>query len=145
MTTVERSIFINATPDEINAISLVPERMPEWYAGIEHAVSDDVFPEAGGMAEMVYKAAGIKFDMTMTVIEYVPGEYITYQMGGMITGVTTWATTPEGGGTQLSAIFEYEMPGGGVGKVVDRLVVERMNTDNLEKSLHNLKALVEGG
>jgi hypothetical protein len=36
------------------------------------------------------------------------------------------------------------MPGGGLGKIADKLVVERMNTSNLEKSLENLKAYFEG-
>lgn len=145
MTTVERSVVINATPEEIEAITLDAVRMPEWYVGIEQAIPDSTWPEPGSMVEMVYKAAGIKFDMTMTVIEAVPGEYLSYQMEGMITGTTTWTSTPEGGGTRLSATFDYEMPGGGVGKIVDKLVVERMNTEQLEKSLHNLRALVEGG
>lgn len=35
------------------------------------------------------------------------------------------------------------MPGGGLGQALNRLVVEKMNTENLEKSLSNLKALVE--
>ena len=39
--------------------------------------------------------------------------------------------------------IEYQMPGGGVGKIVDRLFVEKMNVKNLEDSLKNLKALVE--
>lgn len=145
MTTVERSILIEGTAEEIYAISLVPERMPEWYAGIEQSAGDGVFPEPGGMANIVYKAAGITFNMTMTVVEHVPDEYISYQMEGMIAGVTTWSTTPEGNGTRLAAIFEYDMPGGGLGQVADKLVVERMNAENLEKSLHNLRALVEGG
>jgi hypothetical protein len=36
------------------------------------------------------------------------------------------------------------MPGGALGKIVDKLVVERMNARNLEASLENLKALVGG-
>jgi hypothetical protein len=36
------------------------------------------------------------------------------------------------------------MPGGGLGKIADKFVVERMNISNLEKSLENLKTLVEG-
>ena len=36
------------------------------------------------------------------------------------------------------------LPGGGVGQLVDRLLAERMNAQNLEKSLENLKALAEG-
>jgi uncharacterized membrane protein len=62
----------------------------------------------------------------------------------MITGTNRMAFEPEGEGTRVTLGFEYEMPGGGVGKLVDRLVIERMNAQNLEKSLENLKALVEG-
>ena len=50
---------------------------------------------------------------------------------------------PEGQGTRVTMRFEYEMPGGGVGKLFDRLVVERMNAQNLERSLENLKRLLE--
>lgn len=145
MTTVERSIFIHATPDEIDAISTDGSRLPEWYVGIEQAEPDGLFPEPGGSVKMIYKAAGVAFDITMTTVEMVQGQYISYQMKGMIAGTTTWSYMPEGDGTWLTATFDYEMPGGGVGKVVDRLVVERMNADNLERSLQNLKALVEGG
>jgi uncharacterized membrane protein len=63
----------------------------------------------------------------------------------MITGSNDWAYQAEGEHTRLTATFEYEIPGGGVGQAINKLVVERMNTENLEKSLANLKALVEGG
>jgi hypothetical protein len=36
------------------------------------------------------------------------------------------------------------VPGGGLGKIADKLVIERMNADNLEKSLANMKAILEG-
>ena len=144
MTRIERSIFINATPEEITAISLDGWRLPEWYAGVEQAEPDEVYPEPGGVANLVYKAAGVTFHLTMTSLELVEGQSATYQMEGMITGTNHWVYTPEGDGTWVSATFDYEMPGGGVGKMIDRLVVERMNTENLERSLENLKALVEG-
>jgi hypothetical protein len=35
------------------------------------------------------------------------------------------------------------MPGGGLGQAVNKLMVEKMNAENLEKSLENLKTLVE--
>jgi ligand-binding SRPBCC domain-containing protein len=72
------------------------------------------------------------------------GHHIAYQMSGMMVGTQEWSYTPEGGQTRLTALVEYEMPGGALGKIADKLVVERMNTRNLEKSLENLKALVEG-
>lgn len=144
MTTVERSVFINATSEGIDAVSLDPWRLPEWYAGIEHVEPDGVFPQPGGAVKMAYKSAGITFNLTMTTLEHVVGEYILYQLSGMIAGSTRWTHTPEGSGTRVTAVFDYEMPGGGLGQIADRLFVERMNTENLEKSLQNLKALVEG-
>jgi uncharacterized membrane protein len=65
-------------------------------------------------------------------------------MEGMISGIYEAIIKPEETGTRFTLKFDYEMPGGGVGKVVDKLVVERMNTKNLEESLENIKALVEG-
>jgi len=144
MTTLERSILINAPIDAVEAISDDGRRLSEWYAGIEQAEPDDLYPEVGGRITMVYKAAGMTFNMSQTVVERVPGERGTNRMEGMITGTNRLTFTPEGEGTRMTMSFEYEMPGGGLGKVVDKLLVERMNSQNLEKSLANLKALVEG-
>jgi uncharacterized membrane protein len=144
MTTLERNVLINASADDIQAISDDPARLPEWYAGIEQAEGDGVFPEPGGKVELVYKAAGITFNLTQTSVERVAGQSGVNQMEGMITGTNRMTFAPEGEGTRVTMSFEYEMPGGGIGKVVDRLVAERMNAQNLEKSLENLKTLAEG-
>jgi uncharacterized membrane protein len=144
MTTVERSIFINAPVDAAADIGQDPTRLPEWYSGIEQAEPDGVFPEAGGQVAVVYKVAGVSFDITMTALEHVPGQRQTNQMEGMITGTNRWVYEPEGDGVNVTATFEYEMPGGALGQVADKLVVERMNAENLEKSLEALKALAEG-
>ena len=144
MTTLERNVFINASADAIQAISDDARRLPEWYAGIEKAEPDDVFPEPGGKVDLVYKAAGVTFNLIQTSVERVAGQVGVNRMEGMITGTNRMTFRPEGEGTQVTMSFEYEMPGGGVGKLVDRLLVERMNAQNLEKSLSNLKALAEG-
>ncbi len=143
MATLERSIFINATTDEIDFFTLDPWRLPEWYEGVERVEPDGVYPEPGGVVNMIYKSAGISFTIKMTCLELVRGEYALYKMEGMMTGTNRWTHTPEGDGTWLTAQFDYELPGGGLGKAFDRLVVERMNTENLEKSLARLKELVE--
>ena len=144
MTTLERNVFINASVDAIEAITDDARRLPEWYAGIEQATPDDLFPEPGGKVELVYKAAGVTFNLTQTSVERVAGQAGVNRMEGMITGTNRMTFRPEGEGTRVAMSFEYEMPGGGVGKLVDRLLVERMNAQNLEKSLANLKALAEG-
>lgn len=144
MTTVERTILINAPAETVGDIAQDPARLPEWYSGIEQAEPDDVFPETGGQVAVVYKAAGVSFDITMTALEHVPGYAQTNRMEGMITGTNRWVYEPEGDAVRVTATFDYEMPGGALGQVADKLVVERMNTENLEKSLAALKALAEG-
>jgi len=143
MTTLERSILINAQVDAIQAITDDARRLPEWYAGIEQAKPDDLFPEPGGKVDLVYKAAGVTFNLTQTALERDPGRGGVNQMEGMITGTNRMTFAPEGEGTRVTMRFEYEMPGGGVGKLIDRLVVERMNAQNLERSLERLKSLLE--
>jgi hypothetical protein len=144
MAKVERSILINASPETLDAITSDGKRLPEWYAGIEKAEPDGTFPEVGGKMVNTYKSAGITFEITQTVLERVPGKSAKYKMEGMITGVNEWVFEPEGDGIRVTAIFDYEMPGGALGKVADKLVVEKMNVENLEKSLEGLKKLAEG-
>ena len=144
MAKVERSILIHASGDKIDVITRDGKRLAEWYAGVEKAEPDEVYPNPGGKIVMTYKSGGAKFDITQTVLERTEGQSAKYQMEGMITGTNSWVFTPEGEGTQVTATFDYEMPGGVLGKLADKMVVERMNTENLEKSLQNLKKLVEG-
>ncbi|MGB3712957.1 MAG: SRPBCC family protein [Candidatus Promineifilaceae bacterium] len=143
MATINRSIVINAPADTIQEITDDPDRLPEWYAGIEEVRTDGLFPKVGGKAEMVYKAAGVTFTVEQTAIEVEPGRRTKYELQGMITGTYVETMEPEGDATRYTLDFDYEMPGGGVGKVIDKLFVERMNTQQLEQSLQNLKALVE--
>ena len=144
MAKVERSILINAPGDRIDVITRDGKRLAEWYAGVEKAEPDDVYPNPGGNIVMTYKSGGAKFDITQTVLERVEGQSAKYQMEGMITGTNQWVFTPEGEGILVKVTFDYEMPGGVLGKLADKMIVERMNIENLEKSLENLKKLVEG-
>lgn len=145
MTTLERSIVIKATTEAIDAVTLNGNRLPEWYAGIQEAQADERYPDVGGSVEATYRAAGINFKIRIISVELVPGQRITLKMEGMITGTNRWVYQLEGEGIRVMAALDYEMPGGGLGQVLNRLVVEKMNMENLEKSLSNLKALVESG
>ena len=144
MAKVERSILINASGEKIDEITRDGKRLAEWYAGIEKAEPDDVYPNPGGKIVLTYKSGGARFDITQTVLERIEGQSAKYQMEGMITGTNHWVYAPEGAGTRVKATFDYQMPGGVLGKLADKVIVERMNIENLEKSLDNLKKLAEG-
>ncbi len=144
MTTVERSIYIDAPPDVSFNTGIDAEHWLDWYAGMQSVEADNVYPDVGGRVAVSNKSAGVTLDLTLTVINYIPGQTIAYQMDGMITGTMQWDYQPDGSGTHLTAIFDYEVPGGTLGQIADRLIVERANTANLEASLESLKGLIEG-
>lgn len=144
-TTLEKSIFIQATTEKIDEVTLNGNRFPEWYVGVKTATPDPNYPEVGSATHVEYKAAGITFNMSMTVENIIYGQLLTLKMDGMITGSSHWVYTPEANGTRLTCTFRYQVPGGGLGQLANKLIVERMNADNLEKSLQSLKEVVENG
>ena len=143
MASLERSVVIEASPEAIDEISLDAQRWPEWYPGVQQAEPDDTFPEVDGVAQVAYKTAGTTFNVKFVVTEYTPRQNIAYRLEGMITGTSRYRYVPEGTNTRLTCVYEYQVPGGFLGKALDKMVLERMNAENLEKSLQNLKALVE--
>lgn len=145
MTILERSVVIQATPETIDAFTADARRWPEWYPGVEQVEPDGQFPQVGGQAKVVYKAVGTHFHITFTSVEYDFGHSLAYRLEGMITGLMRYTLAPEGGATRVTGVYDYQVPGGGLGKVFDKLVLERMNADNLEKALANMKAMIEAG
>ena len=145
MTRVEHQVTIRATPDQIDAFALVPTTWPDWYVGVQDAVVQGAYPNVGGVVKVAYMSAGAKFDINFTVTEFVKGQVIAYQLDGMIKGISRFTNTPQADGTILvTGTFDYELPGGGLGAIVDKLLVEKMNSDNLHSSLTNLKWQIEG-
>jgi uncharacterized membrane protein len=144
MTTVERSIYIDAPPDVSFDVGHDAGHWLDWYAGMQSVQPDNVYPAVGSRVDIANKTAGLTLNMTLTVADYVPGQTIAYQVEGMVTGTIQWDYQPDGDGTLVTAHFDYEMPGGALGQIADRLVVERANAANLEASLENLKGLIEG-
>jgi uncharacterized membrane protein len=62
---------------------------------------------------------------------------------GSSPGWQTWDLKPENGGTLVTMEEEYTVPGSVLGKVVDRLIFEKMNARDMHSSLENLKLLIE--
>jgi hypothetical protein len=145
MTRVEHAVVVKGTPDRIDEFALRPDTWPDWYVGVQDAVPDSTYPNVGGKIAVKYMSAGARFDIGFTVIEFVKGQVIAYKLEGMINGTSRFTNTSQGDGTILiTGTFEYELPGGGLGAIVDKLLVEKMNSDNLNSSLTNLKWQIEG-
>ena len=143
MAIVQRSVQINAAPEETMALLSDASRWPDWYPGMTELSITAPFPEKGGKVAFKVKSAGVSLPITETVIDYQPGKLQLFQMEGALSGRARWELTPEGDGTRLTTTFDYELPGGVFGKIADALIVKRMNRKSLGEGLNNFKALVE--
>lgn len=144
MATIEKNIVINASTTSIDQYAINARTWPEWAAGVEAVEVDATFPEQGGQARVKYKSAGLTFDITFTTRAIVHGSYVIWDMEGMINGYQHWTYMETQAGYVVNCKFEYTMPGGGLGAIADKLIVERMNAANIEQTLANLKRVVEG-
>jgi uncharacterized membrane protein len=145
MAIVQRSVQIEAPPQETMALLSDASRWPDWYPGMSDITIDAPFPEVGGKVAFKVKSAGLSLPITETVLEYQTGKLHLFQMEGMLSGRARWELTPEGDGTRLTTTFDYALPGGPIGRAADALMVKRMNGKSLEDGLKNFKALVERG
>jgi uncharacterized membrane protein len=144
MARIEKDVIINATTQEIDEFAINARTWPEWATGIDAVEPDSIFPEKGGKLKVKYKSAGLSFDITFTTRDIVHGQQVIWDMEGMINGFQHWTYEPAAGGIKVKCVFDYSMPGGGLGAIADKLIVERMNTNNIESTLSNLKKMVEG-
>jgi carbon monoxide dehydrogenase subunit G len=86
---------------------------------------------------------GIPFHLRFHIAEYEPASRALARVEGGMTGTFDWRVTPNGTGSELSLDIDYDMPGGAIGRAVNRIMLERMNDKNAERMLENIKMLSE--
>jgi hypothetical protein len=143
MTLIRKSIIIDATPFDINRIASNPVRWPEWYANIEEAKVDSIFPEVGGVVYIKFNILGVAFNIRFIQQEFIPVQKSVCRIDGRIKGTSHFELIPEGKGTRAILGLNYKVPGGPLLGLANGLFIKEMVNANLDTSLINLKNLVE--
>lgn len=144
MTVISKSVTINAPVAQVQAFMDNPDITPEWYEGMETLTPSLGYPtEVGSTAVIEIKAGGMTMESNLEVAESEPEKLRVFKMDGMITGTNRWTIRPDGDVTHIDLTIDYEIKGGGIGKIMDKLFVERINDKNAEASLTNLKNRLE--
>jgi uncharacterized membrane protein len=147
MAKVEKSIEINAPVSEVFAVA------NDWHKVLDYMESFTKFEpttekEEGAGSRFAYalKAAGVEMKGELEVSEWEKDKgWRMTSVAGMKTEAQ-WLFEPvTENRSRVTFVTEYEVPGSFLGAIADKLVVERTNEANAEKSLQNIKRLVEGG
>jgi uncharacterized membrane protein len=71
------------------------------------------------------------------------GVHARFDFEGNSPGWMAWDCQPEDEGTLVAVEEEYTVPGSVLGRVADRLIVERMEERDMHHTLENLRLLME--
>jgi uncharacterized membrane protein len=143
MATVQHDVVIKASPQVTMGLLNDAGRWPEWYPGMTKIDVGAAFPDVGSKVAFQVKSAGLTMSVTETVLDYQPERLQLLEMDGMLSGRARWELTPDEDSTILTTTFDYELPGGVLGKIANALMVKRMNSKSLDQALDNFKELVE--
>ena len=148
MAKLERTIEIDAPPEEVYDVLTDPNCLGEWVTiqeELEEAPEGrDLKP--GDTLRQRMKVAGKRFKLSWRVIEAERPSRVVWEgegpMGSKAKAVYELAENGDGG-TSFSYMNQYDLPGGFAGKLAGRAVVKASGGE-ADKSLERLKALVEG-
>ena len=137
---------IDASPDRAFALALDAARIPEWNSSvIEVKDITGSMDLVGSSYVAVLKLGGRRLEgrwevsrvETPRVLEFTG----TAPGGGRAAAKNHFE--PSGGGTDITIEIEYELPGGFVGGMADKLFVERAIERDVKHSVENFKAICE--
>jgi coenzyme Q-binding protein COQ10 len=147
MAHLSTTMQINAPVEVLNAIVRDPHNWPKFQVGMGEP--ERVFGDGGPgtKVEFTQLMMGVKLRLVQRTIEerHDPdgSTFWRWELEGTAPGWITCHHQPHGDGCQITTNFEYAVPGSVLGKVADRLLIERRERRDFESSLENLKLLAE--
>jgi carbon monoxide dehydrogenase subunit G len=145
---LERTIEINATPEEVYDKLADPSCLGEWVTIQDKLLSaPDRLVDKGDEIVQRMKVARKKFDVTWDVeVADRPNKVRWSGKGPMGTHArATYEIEPNGnGGTRFHYTNEYDLPGGPLGRVVGR-ALSNTSGKEADATLARLKKLIEKG
>ena len=137
---------IDAPPDKAFALALDAARIPEWNSSvIEVKEVTGSLDTVGSSYVSVLKLGGRRLEGRWEVSRVETPRMLeftgTAPGGGRATAKNRFESA--GGGTDLTIEIEYELPGGFVGGMADKLFVERAIERDVKHSVENFKAICE--
>lgn len=143
---IRETIHVDAPIEQVWELGAKCERYPEWQTGIvEVRGCTSPMDHVGAKYTAVYKSMGRSLEVTTEVIRAEKPRLIENKLTAPGGGHGTWLQTaePAEGGTDVTFTFDYELPGGFVGGMADKLFMERAIERDIRHSNENFKALCE--
>lgn len=146
MAYIRKSILVQAPLDEVYELARDPRRWNTWWVGLGEPEEVNGNGEAGTIVKHHYTMAGVTFAVTSRVIEDKRTAKEAHWKGdieGPLSGTHEWTYKAKGDKTEVDMMIDYTVPGKALGRIADRLLVEKLQEKAIETTLENLRLLCE--
>jgi uncharacterized membrane protein len=146
MARIERHIKIGRPPAEVFALLTDLDRLPEWATIVVGTRDVSEFPLREGCTfRQTLRVLGREVESDWRVTELEVPRRVAYEAAAPGGGTLTMRQTVVSGdgNSRVEIELDYELPGGWLGELLDRGVVEEQNEREAEQSLERLKTLAE--
>ena len=142
MATVKKSITINAPTEKVFEYIIEPANLLEIWPSMIEAKDIQPLPNGGNKFRWVYKMAGIRFEGTSEITEFVPNQRTVSITKGGVESEIIWEFQSEGEATKVTMKADYTVPIPLIGKLAEAFIVKQ-NDNEGDTILANLKARME--
>ena len=137
---------IDAPPDKAFALAIDAARIPEWNSSVTEVKEiSGSLDQVGSSYVSVLKLGGRPLKARWEVIRVERPRLLEFNGTAPGGGTATTKNRFESadGGTDLAIEIEYQLPGGFIGGMADKLFVERAIERDVKHSVENFKAICE--
>ena len=142
MVKIERHVFINEPLPKVFSYAEDPANQPEFWPSLVEVSEVEQLSNGGTRNRWVYKMAGLRFQGTAEITEYVANHHWVSQTEGGIVSTQVWTFKSEHGGTRVTFESEYSVPVPLIRRLAEAFVT-RLNEREAETLLNNLKDMME--
>jgi carbon monoxide dehydrogenase subunit G len=145
MSVVTVNTHISATPEEVWATVMDPDRLGEWVT-IHRSLrrADSGPPRVGYEMDQLLHVRGVSLDVRWRLVQCEPCRLAVWEGRGSARSRahTEYALRPEGDGTRFDYRNEFRAPLGPVGALASRALVGGMPEREAKRTLERLRELL---
>jgi hypothetical protein len=143
---VSQTILISRRPQAVYDLAWRPERATEWIVGM--VATANVLPGVpetgfGCRFDWTYRMLGLTFRGKNTIAAAERPHRLREEGSGDLTSTWDWRFEAVEKGTRVHLTVTYSPPLGWLGRLLDPILLRRLNQRALDQTLANLKRLVE--
>lgn len=144
MPKVTKVASIKAKPQKVIDYIASVENHPAFISALKSVTNLKGNPKHVGEGwDWTFVMAGVEIKGKAETADYVEGKRYAFKTTTGISSTFTYSVEAEAENTRLTMDVEYEIPNNVLAKALDAAVVERLNEQEGERAVENLKAILE--